>query len=130
MPAHTILIIDDDRLTRLSISTVLGRAGHRVEEAASGKDGLSRIAEVRPAVVLADIALPDMDGFAVLRAVHAQHPTLPVILMSADATAAMARDAVRQGAFAWLDKPCDPAELEAVIARVVQLTAASDQALA
>ncbi len=128
MPAHTILIIDDDRLTRWSISMVLGRAGYRVEEATSGKDGLTKIARARPDVVLADIALPDMDGFAVLRAIYAQHPTLPVILMSADATASMARDAVRQGAFAWLDKPCDSPELEAVIGRAVQPLAASDQA--
>jgi DNA-binding NtrC family response regulator len=127
MPVHTVLIIDDDRLTRWSISTVLGRAGYRLEEAASGKDGLCEIARARPNVVLADIALPDMDGFAVLGAIHAQHPALPVILMSADATAVMARDAMRQGAFAWLDKPCDPTELEAVIARAVQPSAASGQ---
>jgi DNA-binding NtrC family response regulator len=127
MPVHTVLIVDDDRLTRWSISTVVGRAGHRVEEAASGKDGLSKIAETRPDVVLADLALPDMDGFAVLRAIHAQHPTLPVILMSADATAAMARGAVHQGAFAWLDKPCNPTELEAVIARAVGAVSASNQ---
>lgn len=127
MPAHTVLIIDDDRLTRWSISTVLGRAGYRLGEAASGKDGLCEIARTRPNVVLADIALPDMDGFAVLGAIHAQYPTLPVILMSADATAAMARDAMRQGAFAWLDKPCDPTELEAVIARAVQPSTASGQ---
>ncbi len=119
MPRHIALIIDDDRLTRWSMSIVLGRAGYRVEEAASGKDGLSRVSEVGPHVVLADIALPDMDGFAVLRAIHALRPTLPVILMSADATASMAREAVHHGAFAWLDKPCDSAELETVVARAM-----------
>jgi two-component system response regulator GlrR len=127
MPLHTVLIIDDDRLTRWSMSMVLGRAGYRVEEAASGEGGMSKIPEAGPVVVLADIALPDMDGFAVLRAIHARHPTLPVILMSADATAAMARDAMRQGAFAWLDKPCDPTELETVIARAVRCAEATDQ---
>jgi two-component system response regulator GlrR len=127
MPLHTVLIIDDDRLTRWSMSMVLGRAGYRVEEAASGEGGMSKIPEAGPVVVLADIALPDMDGFAVLRAIHARHPALPVILMSADATAAMARDAMRKGAFAWLDKPCDPMELETVIARAVRSAETSDQ---
>ncbi len=120
MPQHTVLIIDDDRLTRWSMSTVLGRAGYQVKEAVSGKAGLSKISEASPRVVLTDIALPDMDGFALLRAIRAQHPRLPVILMSADATAAMGRDAIRQGAFAWLGKPCDPKELEVVIGRAVQ----------
>ncbi len=127
MPSHIALIIDDDRLTRWSMSTVLGRAGYRVEEAASGKDGLSKISEASPDVVLADLALPDMDGFAVLRAVHALHPTLPVILMSADATASMAREAAHQGAFAWLDKPCGPTELEAIVARAVESATTPDQ---
>ncbi len=127
MPSHIALIIDDDRLTRWSMSTVLGRAGYRVEEAASGKDGLSKISEARPDVVLADLALPDTDGFAVLRAIHALHPTLPVILMSADATSSMAREAAHHGAFAWLDKPCDPTELEQVVARAVKSAASPDQ---
>ncbi len=127
MPAQAVLIIDDDRLTRWSISMVLGRAGYRVEEAASGEEGLSKLATVRPDVVLADIALPDMDGYNVLRAIHTRHPALPVVLMSADATAAMAREALHQGAFAWLDKPCDPTELEAVLARAAGPAAAPDQ---
>ncbi len=125
MPQQTVLIIDDDRLTRWSMSTVLGRAGYHVEEAASGKAGLSKITETSPRAVLADITLPDMDGFELLRGVHAQHPTLPVILMSADATAAMGRDAIRQGAFAWLGKPCDPKELEVVIGQAIHSTEAS-----
>ncbi len=127
MPSHIALIIDDDRLTRWSRSMVLGRAGYRVAEAASGKEGLSKISEACPDVVLADHALPDTDGFAVLRAIHALHPTLPVILMSADATASMAREATRQGAFAWLDKPCDPTDLEAVVARAVKMATTPDQ---
>ncbi len=125
MPQHTVLIIDDDRLTRWSMSTVLGRAGYRVEEAASGDAGLSKISETSPRVVLADIALPDVDGFALLRAIHAEHPTLPVILMSADATAAMGRDAIRQGAFAWLGKPCDPKDLEVVLGQAIRSTETS-----
>ncbi len=124
---HTVLIIDDDRLTRWSMSMVLGRAGYRVEAVASGEVGLFKISEARPDVVLADIALPDMDGYAVLRAIHARHPTLPVILMSADAPAAMAREAIRQGAYDWLDKPCGPDELKSAIARAVRPSTAADQ---
>ncbi len=126
MPVYFVLIVDDDRLTRWSMSMVLGRSGYRLEEAAAGKDALSKISEARPDVVLADMALPDMDGFALLETIHAQHPTLPVILMSADATAAMSRDAIRRGAFAWLDKPCDPGDLETVIARAIQTKTATN----
>jgi DNA-binding NtrC family response regulator len=120
MPAASILVIDDDRLTRWSVSTLLGRAGYRVHEAATGKDGIAAIEEVGPKLVLLDIELPDMDGFAVLAMVRERHPNLPVLTMTADATAETARKALRLGAQRHLDKPIDSATLEAAVSRALQ----------
>ncbi len=83
MPAATILVIDDDKLTRWSVSTLLGRAGYHVQEAATGKEGLAAIEEAAPNLVLLDIELPDMDGFAVLKAILEIRPDLPVLTMTA-----------------------------------------------
>lgn len=122
MSVATILIIDDDKLSRWSLSTVLGRAGYRVREAATGKEGLAAVERGVPDLVLLDIMLPDLDGFAVLQAIHQAHPNLPVLMMTADATAEAARRTSRLGARGHLDKPCDAAVLLAAVSEALQLT--------
>ncbi len=123
MPAASILVIDDDRLTRWSVATLLGRAGYRVHEAATGKEGFAAIEKVGPNLVLLDIELPDMDGFAVLEMIQKGHPDLPVLTMTADATAETARKALRLGARGHLDKPINAATLDAAVSRALQSSA-------
>jgi len=127
MSAATILVIDDDKLTRWSVSTLLGRAGYGVRESATGKEGLASIEEAIPQLVLLDIELPDMDGFAVLKAIREIRPDLPVLTMTADATAETARKALRLGAQAHLDKPVDFATLEAAVLRALKTSALPGQ---
>ncbi len=110
-----ILIIDDERLIRWSVSRLLERAGYRVSEASTGKDGLAAIEADSPDVVLLDITLPDLDGFSVLRAIRQGHPQIPVLMMTADATRETAQRALRLGAREHLDKPFDPASLQAAV---------------
>jgi DNA-binding response OmpR family regulator len=116
MALPLVLIVDDDKLTRWSVSRVLTRAGYQVQEAATAADGLAAIAGARPDAVLLDIVLPDGDGFSALRTIHEARPGLPVILITAhgsEETARMARDF---GARGHLVKPCNPAELCAALA--------------
>lgn len=120
MSPTAILIIDDDKLIRWSLATVLGRAGYRLHEAATGQEGLAAIERDAPDLVLLDIKLPDMDGFALLTAIHQAHPNLPVLMMTADATPETARQALRLGARGYLDKPCDSAVLQAEVARALR----------
>jgi DNA-binding NtrC family response regulator len=119
MSPTAILIIDDDRLVRWSFGTVLGRAGYQLHEAATGQEGLAAIERDVPDLVLLDVKLPDMDGFAVLAAIHQAHPNLPVLMMTADATPETARQARRLGARGYLDKPCDSAVLQAEVAKAL-----------
>ena len=81
-----ILVIDDDKLTRWSLATVLARFGYRVREAASAAEGLASARESPPDLVLLDIRLLDGDGGTVLRDLRQSRPGLPVVMMSADAT--------------------------------------------
>jgi len=115
MAAPTVLVVDDDKLTRFSLSKILGRAGYRIREAASATEGMAAIEEERPGLVLLDIRLPDRDGFAVLRAIRGSHPQLPVVMMTAHHTEDNAREASAQGAWGYLAKPCDPADLQTIV---------------
>lgn len=111
----SILVVDDDKLTRFSVSRILERAGYRTREAATAQAGLAAVEKERPDVVLLDIRLPDGDGFAVLREIRARFPGVPVVLMTAHHVEGAARAAVAMGARAYLAKPCDPTELHSAV---------------
>lgn len=115
MLVPTILIIDDDKLIRWSLSTLLGRAGLRVREAATGECGLAAVHQGLADLVLLDITLPDQDGFSVLKRIRQFRPDLPVLMMTANPTSETAERALRLGAQGQLDKPYDPAVLQAAV---------------
>ena len=119
MALPLVLIVDDDKLTRWSISRVLTRAGYQVQEAATAAEGLAAIAGERPDAVLLDIVLPDGDGVSALRTIHETHPRLPVILITAHGSEETVRTARDLGARGHLTKPCNPAELCAALALAI-----------
>ena len=128
MALPLVLIVDDDKLTRWSVSRVLTRAGYRVREAATAADGLAAITDERPDAVLLDIVLPDGDGFSALRGIHETHPQLPVILITAHGSGETARMARELGARGHLIKPCNPAELCAALAFALDQPTSPDHA--
>jgi len=107
MPSPLILVIDDDKLFRWTVSRVLERAGYRVHEAATGEAGLAAARDCHPSAVLLDIRLPDLDGFTVLKAIRQARPDLPVLMVTAEPTPETSRRAVRLGAYAHFEKPCE-----------------------
>jgi two-component system response regulator GlrR len=115
MAVPSVLVVDDDKLTRFSVSKILDRAGYRVREARSAEEGIAAIQAERPSVVLLDIRLPDRDGFAVLRDIQACHPALPVVMITAHHSEDVARAATAMGASGYLPKPCDPATLRSAV---------------
>jgi two-component system nitrogen regulation response regulator GlnG len=112
----SVLIIDDDKLTRWSLTTVLARLGYEVREAATGDAGLAALSERRPDLILLDIVLPDTDGLRVLADIRAHHPSLPVLLMTANPSRESRRLAEQLGASAYLEKPLAADALESAIA--------------
>lgn len=120
MTGPTVLVVDDDKLTRFSLSTILGRAGYRVREAGSAAEGMSAIEGERPGVVLLDIRLPDRDGLAVLQGIRANYPGLPVIVMTAHHSEGTERAANALGAWAYLAKPCDAAKLRSLVSAALR----------
>jgi diguanylate cyclase (GGDEF)-like protein/PAS domain S-box-containing protein len=80
-----VLVVDDDAPTRMLARTSLDHAGFRVAEAADGEEGLARLREVRPDIVLLDVMMPRLDGFAACRRIRAdpEWADLPVLVVTA-----------------------------------------------
>lgn len=113
----SVSLVEDDAAVRRSLSLLLGLHGFHTEEFGSAEDFLAATLPEGPACALVDMRLPGMSGLALqARMVH-QERRLPVLLMTAQGDAAIARTALLQGAIDFLEKPIVESELlEAVAA--------------
>jgi two-component system, NtrC family, response regulator GlrR len=123
--AHILVVDDDPDLLRL-LSMRLSGAGYRVTAAASAEEALVKIAMERPQLVLSDVQLPGKDGLALFDAIRVQHPSLPVILLTAHGTIPDAVEATSRGVFTYLTKPFDGKALLDVIANAIAMEGAAD----
>jgi two-component system response regulator GlrR len=120
-----ILIVDDDvKLLRL-LAIRLQRAGWLTETAESGRQALAAVPRFRPHAVITDVRMSGMDGLALFDAIHNQHPTLPVIILTAHGTIPDAVDAAQRGVFAYLTKPFDSEQLTATINKALRASGSS-----
>ncbi len=119
---RSVLIIDDDPLIRKTLSTHLSKQGFEVSLAENGEEGLVRLAEADPELVLLDIRLPDIDGLEVLRRIR-QGPRrrASVVIMTAYDDMKTTVEAVKLGAFEYLVKPLDFLELDLTITKAFQV---------
>ncbi len=101
----TVLLVDDERSIRESLRMILEFEGYKVEEAASGSEALTRVAERAPDAVVLDIKMPEMDGLSVLSAFRERGYDMPVLIISGHADVETAVDATRRGAFDFFEKP-------------------------
>jgi two-component system KDP operon response regulator KdpE len=109
-----ILVIDDDAAIRRSIAAELRGAGYDTIEATDGRDALSAIVRAKPDLIVTDLAMPVMDGFALITAVRKSLPT-PIIVLSVRGGEADRVRALDLGADDFVAKPFSTAELLARI---------------
>ncbi|MBI3635564.1 MAG: sigma-54-dependent Fis family transcriptional regulator [Candidatus Rokubacteria bacterium] len=102
-----VLVVDDERLIRWSLEQTLAKAGYETSTAENGAAALAAAREETPDLVLLDLKLPDTDGIQVLRELKETQPGVQVIIMTAYADVATAVDAMRLGAYDYLQKPID-----------------------
>jgi two-component system, NtrC family, response regulator GlrR len=121
MAAEILLVDDDPDLLKL-ISLRLSAAGYRVKSAESGEIALAHVAVNRPAVVVTDLRMPGIDGLQLFEQINAQHPTLPVIILTAHGTIPDAVAATQRGVFGFLTKPFDPQDLLKKVAQAVTVS--------
>ncbi len=114
-----VLIVDDDERLREYVRVNLEMEGYTVHEAASAKDGMGILDELRPDLVLLDVMMPELDGWEMLQLMHDRHGvgSFPVVMFSGKVDEA-AEEAVERGAQGFIGKPFDPQEL---IAQTKQL---------
>jgi DNA-binding NtrC family response regulator len=108
----TILVVDDDPDIRVALEMNLKYEGYEVWTASNGRQALQRLAKEgnegrKPALILCDVKMPDMDGMEVLGEVQELEDAPPVVMISGHADVAMAVEAVRRGAVDFLEKPLD-----------------------
>jgi CheY-like chemotaxis protein len=120
-----VLIIDDAPLVRHLLTRILQRAGHTVREADDGRCGIAEFRRQRPALVISDLVMPDMEGIETIRALRGDDPTIPIIAISGGIPAHL-RAATALGATATLEKPFTD---EALLALVDGLLAGSHAAM-
>jgi two-component system response regulator HydG len=112
-----VLIVDDETAILDTLRILLKREGFAVETAVGGQQGIDRMHEVRPDVLLSDVRMPGVGGLEVLLAARELDPSLPVILMTAQASLQTAIRAVNEGAYYYIQKPFANDELLAIVRR-------------
>jgi two-component system nitrogen regulation response regulator NtrX len=102
-----ILIIDDEKAIRKTLSEILSYEGYKIDEAGDGEEGLKRFKEKSFDVVLCDIKMPKLDGLEFLDKARDANPDVPVIMISGHGTIETAVEAVKKGAYDYISKPPD-----------------------
>src|SRR3954447_10079953 len=119
--ANLLLIDDHPALLPDQVSHVFPAPAHRVEIAPTGREGLRRVADVRPEVILLDLRLPDQSGLDVLRQLRQIDARIPVVLVTVVRSADSAIEAMRHGAYDYLLKPLDLQKLDRVIGEALKV---------
>lgn len=122
-----VLAVDDSRTIRNLLSAALMQAGFDVRLAENGEDGLQKLQESRPDVIITDINMPRLDGFGFIEAVRgsSSHRNLPILVLTTESAPELKSRAREAGATGWIVKPFDEVKLVAAIERVAMPRGAS-----
>src|SRR6187431_3304407 len=116
-----ILVADDHDALRRGLVRGLTEAGHDVEEASNGNAAIERLHDTYFDIVLSDLKMGGSDGMDVLRTTRAMHPTTAVILMTAFGSVNTAVEAMKIGAFDYVQKPFEIEEMEVKIEKALEM---------
>jgi len=103
-----ILVIDDEAIVSISCERALVPEGYEVRLAASGKEGIKFLEKESFSLVLLDLKMPDMDGIEVLNKINATWPDTKVVMVTGYSTVETAVQALRLGAYNFIEKPFTP----------------------
>lgn len=120
MERARVLLIDDDDQMRSSTAQALELAGFRVEALATGEDALALATPSFAGAVISDIRMPGMDGMTLLGRLHDVDPEIPVILVTGHAEVPLAVQAMRNGAYDFIEKPFIVHDLAKVLRRALE----------
>jgi two-component system response regulator AtoC len=110
-----ILVVDDEPHLAASIFRIFSNDSLATHHASDGKEGLKKVVDVSPDVIIVDYKMPEMDGLEFLKAVHSIRSDIPVIVMTAHGNKAASVQFLKHGAFRYLEKPFRPDEFRLIV---------------
>lgn len=122
-----ILMVEDERMTRIALTGTLRKEGHEVLPCPDGHTAIAALDNNKFEVVLTDLNLPGPDGIEILRHAVQINPDIKVIIMTAYASTETAVQALRIGAYDYLTKPCQPDEVLARIGHIANLLSVQEE---
>lgn len=115
-----VLVVDDEAVIRNLLQRTLEEAGYSVVTAASGQEALDKMSEINIELAMLDIKMPGMSGIEVLRQISINWPDTGVIMVTGIGDAQTAVEAMKLGAYDYITKPFNPADVVPAIQRVFQ----------
>jgi EAL domain-containing protein (putative c-di-GMP-specific phosphodiesterase class I) len=116
-----VLVVDDEPITARGYARTLGAAGIKVSVAHDGREAAELAKQKHFDAIVSDIAMPDMDGLALLRAIRQGDLDVPMIFMTGSPALESAMEAIEYGAFRYLVKPVEPSAMLEVVERAVRV---------
>ncbi|MBU4262818.1 MAG: response regulator [Proteobacteria bacterium] len=120
MDTKPILVVDDEKNIRLTMSQSLEALGIPVQTAVNGEEALQKLRQEPFGLIFLDLKMPGLDGIEVLRRIKEQWPQIRVVIITAHGTVATAVEAMKLGAVDFVQKPFSPGEIRELAGRVLQ----------
>jgi two-component system chemotaxis response regulator CheY len=121
-----IMLIDDSKTMRNIQRSVLSQLGHsEIEEACDGQDAMSKVAAVKPDLILVDWNMPNMDGLTFVKTFRQQNKTTPLIMVTTEAEKSRVIEAIKAGVNNYVVKPFTPDLLSQRINETLERTSAA-----
>lgn len=115
MEGIKVLIVEDEPNARNGLAELIASWGYRTAVAADGVEGLDRVEQWSPAIVITDMKMPRMDGLELLSRITEKPTSIAVVVLTAQGSIESAVDAMRLGAYDYIQKPVDPTRLRTIL---------------
>ena len=119
MKGKPVLIVDDEKNIRLTLSIALESMGLEIDTAMNGEEALAKLSQKEFGLILLDLKMPGMDGMEVLQKASEIRPDIRVIIITAHGTIESAVDAMKLGAVDFIQKPFSPDEIRELVSKVI-----------
>jgi CheY-like chemotaxis protein/anti-anti-sigma regulatory factor len=119
-PQRRVLVVDDEENVRVTTAAILEQDGYAVETASSGREALKQLDRMGFDLVLTDLRMDDMDGTALINEMNTKHPGVVTVVLTGYASIESSIDALRQGVYDYLVKPCAIDDLKRTVRRALE----------
>src|SRR4030095_2939489 len=120
MSKERILIVDDEVSARTGLADLVSGWNYKAEPAENGEKALALIPQFEPSVVITDLVMPEMDGMTLLKRIKEDYSDLSVIMLTAQASIDSAVEAIKEGAYDYLEKPIDHTRLRILLEKCLE----------